>query len=246
MPIPTAVSDLYARVRDLLGRRELALVALLVGLAGGVWGFIELAEAVGEGATEHLDERILLLFREGHDPTDPIGPHLVETAVRDVTALGGVTVIAFLTLAVALYFVLDRRPRTGVYVLVAVAGGAALTFALKFLYDRPRPSLVAPEALPGDPSFPSGHAAVSAVVYLTLGLLLARAVPERRLKVYVVALAVALALAVGVSRVYLGVHWPTDVLAGWALGGAWALLCWQVERRLQRRGVVEPEAAAEG
>lgn len=243
MPLPTAASDFYARARDLIGRRELVLVALLAAFAGGIWGFIELGEAVGEGETAHLDERILMLFRTGDDPTDPLGPHLVETAMRDVTALGGVTVIAFLTLAVVLYFVLDRRPRTGLYVFVAVAGGAGLTFALKFLYDRTRPSILPTEVLPADPSFPSGHAAVSAVVYLTLGLLLAGAVPKRRLKVYVVALAVALTLAVGVSRVYLGVHWPTDVLAGWALGGAWALLCWQGERRLQRRGVVEPDAA---
>jgi undecaprenyl-diphosphatase len=189
-----------------------------------------------------VDERVLLLFREGGEPGDPVGPDAVESAVRDVTALGSVTVVALLTLTVVLYFFLDRRPRLALYVLVAVAGGAALSFAFKFLYDRTRPSLIAPEALPGDPSFPSGHAAAAAVVYLTLGLLLARTLPRRALKVYVVALGVALAVAVGVSRVYLGVHWPTDVLAGWALGGAWALLCWQVERLLQRRGLVERAA----
>ena len=223
----------------LAGRREVLLMALLAGLAGGVWGFLELAEAVSEGETATVDERILLAFRAAGAPDDPLGSHAVESAVRDVTALGSLAVLVFLTLAVAVYFALDRRPRMGLFVLVAVAGGTAVTFALKVLYNRPRPSLLPPEALPGDPSFPSGHAAAAAVVYLTLGLLLARAVPKRRLKVYVVALAVALTLAVGVSRVYLGVHWPTDVLAGWALGGVWALLCWQGERRLQRRGVVE-------
>ena len=237
MPAPTFIG----RLRDLAGRREVMLVAVLAVLAGAAWGLIELAD---EGGAARFDERVLLAFRA--DPGDPIGSARVEDAMRDVTALGSLSVLAFLTLAVVVYFALDRRPRTSLYVVVAVVGGTALTFALKFLFDRPRPSLIAPEALPGDPSFPSGHAAISAVVYLTLGLLLARAVPERRLKVYVVALAVVLTLAVGVSRVYLGVHWPTDVLAGWALGGAWALLCWQVERRLQRRGVVEvapPEEA---
>lgn len=242
LPIPDTTTDLLARARTLIGRREVLLMVLVAGLAGSVWGFIELAEAVGEGETAHLDERILLLFRTGDDPSDPIGPHLVETAVRDVTALGSVAVLAFLTLAVTIYFILDRRPRMGLFVAAAVAGGAALTFALKFLYDRTRPSLLPPEMLPGDPSFPSGHAAASAVVYLTLGLLLARTLPKRSLKIYVVALAVLLALAVGTSRVYLGVHWPTDVLAGWTLGGIWALLCWQAERFLQRRGLVERSA----
>ena len=236
MPAPTFIG----RLRDLAGRREVMLVAVLAVLAGAAWGLIELAD---EGGAARFDERVLLAFRA--DPGDPIGSARVEDAMRDVTALGSLSVLAFLTLAVVVYFALDRRPRTSLYVVVAVVGGTALTFALKFLFDRPRPSLIAPEALPGDPSFPSGHAAISAVVYLTLGLLLARAVPERRLKVYVVALAVVLTLAVGVSRVYLGVHWPTDVLAGWALGGAWALLCWQVERRLQRRGVVEAAPAPE-
>jgi undecaprenyl-diphosphatase len=227
------------RLRAFGRRREVVLVALLAVLAGGAWGFIEFAGALGDGAAARFDEGVLLAFRGG---ADPAGSRRIESAVRDVTALGSLSVLTFLTLAVVLYFALDGRPRTSLYVVVAVAGGAALTFALKFLFDRPRPSLIAPEALPGDPSFPSGHAAVSAVVYLTLGLLLAQAVPKRRLKAYVVALAVALTLAVGASRVYLGVHWPTDVLAGWALGGAWALLCWRVERRLQRRGVVEPAA----
>lgn len=241
----TGTRRVLSSLRALAGRREVLLMILLAGLAGGVWGFLELAEAVSEGETATVDERILLAFRTAGNPDDPLGSHAVESAVRDVTALGSLSVLAFLTLAVAAYFALDHRPRTSLYVILAVVSGAALTFALKFLFDRPRPSLLAPELLPGDPSFPSGHAAVSAVVYLTLGLLLTQVAPRRRLKVYVVALAAALTFAVGVSRVYLGMHWPTDVLAGWTLGGAWALLCWQVERRLQRRGVVEAAPAPE-
>ncbi len=215
---------------------------LLALLAGGIWGFIKFASEVGEGETAQLDERILLAFREPGDSHNPIGSRSVESAVRDVTALGSLTVLGLLTLGTGLYFFLDRRPRMGLFVLAAVVGGVGLTYALKFLYDRTRPSILPTDMLPGDPSFPSGHAALAAVVYLSLGLLLARTLPRRGLKVYVVAIAVFLTLAVGTSRVYLGVHWPSDVLAGWTVGGLWALVCWQAEGVLQRHGIVERSA----
>ena len=246
MSLPPRLHDLSTRalraVKRLRGRHELTLILVLAVVAGSAWTFLEIAGAVTAGEAEAVDERVLLLFREPGDANDPVGSHSVESAVRDVTSLGSLTVLTLLTLTVILYFALDRRPRLALYVFVAVAGGAALSYALKFLYDRTRPSLVAPEALPGDPSFPSGHAAAAAIVYLTLGLLLARTLPRRSLKVYVVALVIGLTLAVGLSRVYLGVHWPTDVLAGWSIGGAWALMCWQIERMLQRRGVLERSA----
>jgi undecaprenyl-diphosphatase len=85
---------------------------------------------------------------------------------------------------------------------------------------------------------------LSAVVYLTLGALLSRVEGPPRVKVYVLSVAVALTLTIGVSRVYLGVHWPTDVLAGWCAGAAWAVVCWRVALFLQRRGDVE--VGAEG
>ena len=95
-------------------------------------------------------------------------------------------------------------------------------------------------------SFPSGHATGSAAAYLTMGALLARFQRQRRLKIYLMSVAVLLTLMIGVSRLYLGVHWPTDVLAGWTLGSCWALMCWTIARQLQRRGAVEPpEPAAE-
>ena len=90
-------------------------------------------------------------------------------------------------------------------------------------------------------SFPSVHSLMSAVVYLTLGALLARMVARRRLKFYVLTLAVTLTGLVGISRVYLGVHYPSDVLAGWCVGLSWASLCWLVGRKLQRQGAIERE-----
>ena len=227
------------RAWHLLHRQDLALLAVLVVVAGGAWGVVALGDAVTGDEVITVDERILLAFREAGDPNDPIGPHAVESAVRDVTALGSVTVIGFLTLATIGFFALSRRPYMATFVLFAIVGGVIVSYALKFTYDRTRPSIIPPEMLPGDPSFPSGHSAAAAVAYLTLGVLLARTLPQRRLKVYVVGLAALLAIAVGVSRVYLGVHWPTDVLAGWTIGAGWALLCWAAERSLQRRGLVE-------
>ena len=235
----SSLSDLVERVRGVIGQREVALMIFVAVMAGGVWSFITLADEVGEGETEYIDERILHLFRTGDDLSDPIGSHSVESAVRDVTALGSLTVIAFLTFGVGIYFFLSRQPRMGLFIVGAVTGGALMTYGLKFLYDRARPDFLPTDSIPGDPSFPSGHAAVSAVAYLTLALLLARSVPRREQKVYIVGMGVLLTLAVGISRVYLGVHWPTDVLAGWTLGGVWALVCWQVERTLQRHGVIE-------
>jgi undecaprenyl-diphosphatase len=87
---------------------------------------------------------------------------------------------------------------------------------------------------------------MSAVVYLTLGALLARLADQRRVKLYFLAVAALLTLLVGLSRVYLGVHYPTDVLAGWSAGLVWATLCWLAARSLQRRGAVERSAAGEG
>jgi undecaprenyl-diphosphatase len=124
-------------------------------------------------------------------------------------------------------------------VIVAVVGGQVLSTLLKYFIDRPRPDIVHHLSHVYTTSFPSGHSMMSAVVYLTLGALLARFVPQRALKLYFIGLAMFLTFLVGVSRVYMGVHWPTDVLAGWTAGLVWAIACWLVARQLQRRHVVE-------
>jgi undecaprenyl-diphosphatase len=110
---------------------------------------------------------------------------------------------------------------------------------LKEFFERPRPDLVPHGAEVFTASFPSGHAMMSAVVYLTLGALLARVETGLRVKAFVLSVSVLLTVLVGISRVYLGVHWPTDVLAGWTVGAAWAVMCWLIARVLQRKGRVE-------
>ena len=222
-------------------RRERGVLIALAVAAAGIWLFAELADDVLEGDTRAFDRTLLLALRDPGDPADALGPAWIGEMMRDVTALGSSLVLTFLTLASAGYLWLQGRGRAALLLLAAILGGFALSHGLKIGFDRPRPDLVAHGARVYTASFPSGHAMQSAITYLTLGALLARMQPKQRLKLYIIALASLLTAAVGFSRVYLGVHWPTDVLAGWAVGSAWALLCWSIALWLQRRGQIRPD-----
>jgi undecaprenyl-diphosphatase len=232
------------RLIDWLGSHELSTLVAFVGLAAGLWAFAAIADEVLEGETESFDTRILLALRAADDPSDPLGPIWVEELARDITALGGIGILTFISAAVVVYLWLQAQPRASLFVLVAVLGALVIGHALKWHFARPRPDLVPHEAQVYTASFPSGHSTMSAATYLTLAALLARVHAQLRLKAYFLILAGLLTLAVGFSRVYLGVHWPTDVLAGWTLGASWAVLCWLIARWLQRRGEIEPEQAS--
>jgi undecaprenyl-diphosphatase len=239
--IPHARNEVGWAPAALWARREFALLASLAVAATAIWGFAELAEEVLEGETHAFDERILLALRSATDLSDPLGPGWLQELMRDVTALGSMGILTFVTLAVAGFMALDRKAHAALFVLVAVGSGMLLGTLLKMGFDRPRPDLVPHGASVYTASFPSSHAMLAAVVYLTLGALLARVQPHRVLKLYLLGLAILLTVAIGASRVYLGVHWPTDVLAGWAIGAGWALLCWAAALWLQRRGRVEAD-----
>lgn len=187
-------------------------------------GFGLIADEVVEGDTHDVDTAILMALRTPGDPTDPIGPAWFEEAVRDVTSLGSFSVLGIIVVVVFTYLLLVGKARTGWFMVSAVVGGTIISTVLKALFDRPRPDLTG-VAHVFTASFPSGHATVSAVVFLTIGAMLAEATPERRLRLFYVATAILLTVLIGLSRIYLGVHYPTDVLAGWSLGAAWALLC---------------------
>lgn len=192
----------------------------------GLWGFSALAEAVDEGATRRFDDAILQALREPGDPRSLRGPAWVEHTLRDFTALGGEPVLALITTIVVLYFAFSGRHDLSLFTLFAIVGGTVLTFALKGAFGRARPDLV-PYILvsASSGSFPSGHAMGSAFVYLTLGAILAEVAPTRLVKAYVFSVAALLTLLIGATRVFLGVHFPTDVLAGWAAGCLWAYAC---------------------
>ena len=225
-----------------LGLRETGSLLWLASLSLFAFGFVKLAGEVREGDTASVDRTILLALRNPADLSDPVGPSWVEEAARDMTALGGHTVLGLVSLAVLVYLWLARQRGAALFVLAAIVGGMLLSAGLKIGFERPRPDFVPHGARVYTASFPSGHAMLSAVTYLTLGTLLARVQPSRRIKAFLVGLAIAVTLAVGASRVYLGVHWPSDVLAGWCSGAAWASLCWLVALHLQRRGRVETGA----
>lgn len=220
-------------------------LALLSVTIAAAWVLAELTEEVVEGSTRSLDRDILLLLRTPGDLSDPIGPWWVEEIGRDLTALGGVAVLVLTTVVVSGFFLLQRRWSTTMYILATVGGGILISGIAKDFFDRARPDLVPHGSLVHTASFPSGHSMMAAVAYLTLGALVARVQPRMTLKVYTLSVAVLLTLLVGVSRVYMGVHWPTDVAAGWLAGGAWAMVCLIAARALARRGHIEQEACEE-
>ena len=236
MPVPSPSARLWRWLR----RHEIGTLTGIFGIASGLVVFLAVAEEVREGDTVALDRAILLALRNPNDLADPIGGHWIEEMARDMTALGGVAMLTLLTLAVLGYLLLLRKPRAAVLLLGSVLGALLVAQSLKGLFERPRPDLVPQFSYVVTSSFPSGHSMLSAAVYLTLGTLLARLHESRLLKLYVIAWALLLSCLVGVSRVYVGVHWPTDVIAGWAAGTAWAAACSLLARGLQARGDVEP------
>ncbi len=215
----------------------LALAVLLVGVGN-------LASEVVEGDTLAFDRWLIASLRDPADPGSPIGPWWLKKAMVDLTALGGGPFLTLLTLAAAGYLIAARQPGMAALVVIAIAGGGLAGNLLKWIFVRARPDLVPHLVSVDSASFPSAHAMNSAVTFLTLGVLLSRTQKDKSVKAYLMGVAIFLTLIVGFSRVYLGVHWPTDVVAGWAVGAAWAILCSLVAARLQRRHTIEREGEA--
>jgi undecaprenyl-diphosphatase len=232
--------NLLLRALAWLGCHELATLLAIGGVAAGIWLFAALAGEVMEGGTRKFDRTLLLALRRPGD-LQPLGAPAVLNAARDLTALGGPSVLTLLTAAVSLYLALDGKKHMALFVCGSIGSGLLLSNLLKDTFDRPRPDIVPHEVYAASYSFPSGHSMLSALTYLTLGAILARSHERKLLKAYFLLVAVFLTVLIGITRVYLGVHWPTDVLAGWTAGAVWALLCWLLARWLQNRHALEPE-----
>ncbi len=227
-------------------RADLRLVAELAAIGILILVFLKVAHETTEFDTDSMDEKILLALRNA--PDDPIGSAKIEAAVMHISALGSGAVTGLFILIFTLYFALAGRWRYALLMLATALGTLAPMGLVNWADGRERPTIVTQIDPPGGLSFPSGHSMIAMALYLTLGMLLAQAEKKRHLKIFVIAASAVVALMIGVSRMYLGVHWPTDVLAGWTAGATWALICGLVIRRVGRKkieGDQAPEATGE-
>jgi undecaprenyl-diphosphatase len=214
--------------------RDFGLVAAAFLLLALAVGFGLLTDEVMEGDTTAFDLAVITALRTDSNLADPLGPPWVEEMARDVTSLGSYVFLGFVLVATVGYLLLIGKRPLAALMAVSVLGGTLVNTALKYGFDRPRPDLQH-AARVFTPSFPSAHATLATITFLTLGVLLTRSTTDWRLKAYFTSVAVIMTVTVGFSRVYLGLHFASDVVAGWILGAAWALLCWTIVLWLQRR-----------
>ena len=199
------------RLPPLLAGLALIAVGLAILLAG--------AFATSRYPFE-FDRSIIVGLRQWH------GPSWLPKVAADITALGGGIVLTLVTVIVLGFLIMQRLWLTALATALAIVSGGFAVDLIKGQVLRARPDLVPHLVHVSGYSFPSGHATSSAVVYLTLAALAGQITPDRAARRYLLVVAVLLVGAIGCSRVYLGVHWPSDVLSGWCFGTLWALGWW--------------------
>ncbi len=234
--MPTSPLMTFARRALHLARTEFAALGALMIIAFGAAAFADLAEDMHEPGGEVFDLRVLHLMRPyADDPSRPWGPWWLKEAASDMTSLGGISVLGLFATIAILFLIIQRKRLSALLMVVGLAGGVALSEGLKAVFERERPPVAYQAVRTINASFPSGHALLSAVFYLSLGVMLTRAFPERRFKIYVLGVAILITLLIGTTRIYLGAHWATDVFAGWSVGAAWAMTLWLTSYAIERR-----------
>ena len=228
-------SDLVPFLRRAVSvaRAEFAALSALLIIGLGISVFADLAEDMREGDGQAFDQWVLNWMQPA--PGEPRGPWWLHEAAGDITSLGGVAVLTLLALVAIGFLLILKKRLSAVLLVVGLLGGVGLSEGLKALFERERPPAVYQAVETLNASFPSGHALLSTVFYLTVAVMMTRAFPRRRLKAYVLGVGMTFALLVGLTRIYLGAHWTTDVLAGWSVGAAWAMALWLVSYAVERR-----------
>ncbi|GAA0646313.1 phosphatase PAP2 family protein [Brevundimonas lenta] len=219
-----------------IARTEIAALSALLIIALGVMTFVEVADDMTEADGQAFDQMVLHWLQPV--PGQPRGPWWLQEAAADLTSLGGISVLTLFALIAVAFLLIQRKQLSALLLVVGLAGGVALSEGLKAFFERERPPAAYQAVETLNASFPSGHTLLSTVFYLTLGVMLTRAFPKRRLKAFVLGCAMLIALLIGLTRVYLGAHWASDVIAGWCAGAAWAMALWLVAYAVQRRQAV--------
>lgn len=211
------------KVRRLFAHVEARLLALWIGLVAAVWAFLALASELREGELTSFDTWVLLAFRHPNNPHQAVGPIWLTDGMRDITSLGSVTVLFLITAIAALILYIHDKKRHAAVLGAAIILSQLSDTLLKNFYGRVRPAFAVYGTPPVSLSFPSGHSTTATTAYFVLAMIAATLEVRTAVKVIFFAIAALLALSIGFSRVFLGVHWPSDVMAGWCVGGFWAL-----------------------
>lgn len=234
MTPPQTITFLRRMLR--IARTEIAALSALFIIALGVMTFVEVADDMTEADGQAFDQAVLTWMQPV--PGEPRGPWWLKEAAADLTSLGGISVLALFAVIAVAFLLIQRKRLSALLLVLGLAGGVALSEGLKDMFGRQRPpsDFQAVDTL--NASFPSGHALLSTVFYLTLGVMLTRAFPRTHLKAFVLGAAILIALLIGLTRSYLGAHWASDVFAGWSVGAAWAMVLWLIAYAVGRRQAV--------
>lgn len=219
-----------------IARTEIAALSALLIIAVGIMIFVEVADDMTEADGQLFDQSVLHWLQPVAG--QPRGPWWLHEAAADLTSLGGISVLTLFGVIAFSFLLIQRKRLSALLLVVGLVGGVALSEGLKALFERERPPIAYQAVETLNASFPSGHALLSTVFYLTLGVMLTRAFPQKRFKAFVLGSAILIALLIGLTRVYLGAHWASDVIAGWCAGAAWAMALWLVAYAVERRQVV--------